>query len=86
MATKEGVFNHIIELAYVQTLWQLVNTLAVSKVYKSTHQAKENSVMTLVYINVIRLSLQLMLDHQDKQLLSLDFMDKMAAIQDRVNQ
>ena len=74
----------IIHLAYSQTLWQVIYTLAVSKIYKSTHQAKENSVMTLVYINVIRTTLNLIMDNSENQLLSLDFMNKLAAIKARI--
>lgn len=84
IATKEDVLNQIIHLAYTQTLWQFIYTLAVSKIYNSTHQAKENSVMTLVYINVIRTTLNLIMDNSEEQLLSLDFMNKMAAIKGRI--
>ena len=83
MATKMGVLNQIIELAYSQTIWQLINTLAVTKIFKSTYQAKENAVMTLVYINVIRITLSLLMENNPGQLLSLDFMNKMAAIKER---
>ena len=78
------MFDQIIQLAYSQTLWQVINTLAVSKVYKSTHQAKENSVMTLVYVNVIRTTLNLICDNSDDQLFSLEFMNKLAAIKARM--
>ena len=78
------MLNQIIQLAYSQTLWQVINTLAVSKVYNSTHQAKENSVMTLVYVNVIRTTLNLIMENSEDQLLSLDFMNKLAAIKARI--
>ena len=84
MATKSGILNHIIELAYIQALWQFISTLAVTKINNSTYQAKENAVMTLVYINVIRITLGLILEHNQGELLSLDFMNKMAEIKDRM--
>ena len=76
------VLDKIIQLAYLQTLWQFVGTLAVTKINRSTYQAKENAVMTLFYINVIRMTLQIIMKHNEEQLLSLGFMDEMAAIQD----
>ena len=85
MATKSGILNQIIELAYTQALWQFIGTLAVSKINKSTYQAKENAVMTLVYINVIRITFGLILEHNEGELLSLDFMNRMAAIKERVH-
>ena len=84
MATKLGILNPIIELAYIQALWQFISTLAVTKINNSTYQAKENAVMTLVYINVIRITLGLILEHNPGELLSLEFMNKMAKIKDRV--
>ena len=74
--------EQIIELAYSQALWQFIDTLAVTKIYKSTHQAKENAVMTLLYINVIRITLQLIMDTNDDQLLPLEFMNNMTEIKD----
>lgn len=76
------VLDKIIQLAYLQTLWQFVGTLAVTKINRSTYQAKENAVMTLFYINVIRMTLQIIMKHNEEQLLSLGFMDEMAAVQD----
>ena len=72
-------------MAYTQTLWQFAGTLAVTKINKSTHQAKENAVMTLVYINVIRITITLIMDYNDGKLLSLEFMNEMASIKERVN-
>ena len=83
MATKENVFGHIIQIAYTQTLWQFIGTLAVSNINKSTFQAKENAVMTLVYINIIRISLFIIMENNDNQLLSMEFMSEMASIKER---
>lgn len=79
-----AVLDKVIQLAALQTIWQFIGTLAVTKINKSTFQAKENSVMTLFYINVIRIALQMILKHNKDQLLPLDFMNKMASIQERI--
>ena len=84
MATKAGVLKHIIQLAYSQAIWQFVETLAVTRINKSTHQAKENAVMTLVYINAIRITILLIMDGQNEQLFSIGFMNKMAEIKARI--
>lgn len=84
MATKENVFGHIMQIAYTQTLWQFINTMAVSSINKSTFQAKENAVMTLVYINVIRITLFIIMENNENQLFSMEFMSEMAAIKERV--
>ena len=84
VATKAGVLKHIIQLAYSQAIWQFVETLAVTRINKSTHQAKENAVMTLVYINAIRITITLIMDGQNEQLFSIEFMNKMAEIKARV--
>ena len=76
IATKAGVLKQIIQLAYSQAIWQFVETLAVTKINKSTHQAKENAVMTLVYINAIRITIALIMDGQNEQLFPLNFMNK----------
>ena len=78
-ATKIKVFDKIIQLAYAQTIWQFAGTLAVTKINKSTHQAKENAVMTLFHINVIRMVIVILLKSND-ELFSLDFMTKMASV------
>ena len=75
--------DQIINLAHLQTIWQFIGTLAVTKINKSTYHAKENAVITLFYINVIRMSLQMILKNNEDQLLTLDFMNKMAAIKDK---
>ena len=56
----------------------------MSKIYKSTYQAKENAAMTLVYVNVIRITLLLIMDGNDNKVLSLEFLSKMASIKERV--
>lgn len=76
--------EQIIHLASVQTLWQFIGTLAVTKINNSTHHAKENAVMTLFYTNVIRIALLIIMKNNDEQLLPLEFMNKMAAVKDRV--
>ena len=78
------MLKHIIQLAYSQAIWQFIETLAVTKINKSTHQAKENAVMTLVYINAIRITIILIMDGQNEQLFSLNFMNKMAEIKARI--
>lgn len=76
--------DQIIQMAALQTLWQFIGTLAVTKINKSTYQAKENAVMTLFYINVIRISLLIIMKNNGDQLLPLEFLNKMASIKDRV--
>lgn len=78
------VMDRTIQLAFLQTIWQFTGTLAVTKINKSTFQAKENAVMTLFYINVIRITLLMIMKKNEDQLLPLAFMDKMAAIKERV--
>jgi len=84
IATEQGVLDHIIDLSCAQAIWQFAGTLAVSKIYKSTYQAKENAAMTLVYINVIRITLLVIMDDNDNKVFSLEFMNKMASIKERV--
>ena len=84
MATKENVLGHIIQIAYSQTLWQFISTMAVSSINKSTFQAKENAVMTLVYINIIRSTLFIIMENNEDQLFSMEFMSEMASIKERV--
>ena len=79
-----SVMDQIIQMAALQTLWQFIGTLAVTKINKSTYQAKENAVMTLFYINVIRISLLIIMKNNGDQLLPLEFLNKMASIKDRV--
>ena len=78
------VLDRIIQLAYLQTLWQFMGTLAVTKINRSTYQAKENAVMTLFYINVIRITLLVIMKNNPDQLLPLDFMDAMASVQEKI--
>ena len=70
----------ILNFAYTQTLWQFADTMSVSKLHHSSQQAKENAVMTLVYINTLRITLALMLLKNDGQLMTIEFVTEMAAI------
>ena len=79
MVTEFKAFDKIIELCYAQTIWQFTGTMAVTKINKSTHQAKENAVMTLFHINVIRTVILLLIKSND-ELFSLEFMTKMASV------
>ena len=80
MATKARVLDRIIDLAYTQALWQFIDTLAVSKVQDTSRQAKENAVMTLVYINTLRITLMLMMAINDGRLFSIEFVSELASI------
>ena len=58
--------------------------MAVSSINKSTFQAKENAVMTLVYINIIRTTLFIILENNVGQLFSMEFMSEMASIKEMI--
>ena len=78
---KQRVLDQFIELGAPQALWQFTNTLGVVVSSKSTREAKENAVVTLIYINVTRLVLAQMLSPNKGKLLSTDFLEKLAAVQ-----
>ena len=80
MATEAKVLEKIVDLAFTQTLWQFIDTLAVSKVRQTSKQAKENAVMTLVYINTLRMTLMLMMAINDGRLFSIEFVSELASI------
>lgn len=79
-----AVCDGILQLAGLQTVWQFIGTLAVTKINKSTYQAKENAVMALFYTNVIRMVLAIIIKNNGEQLLPLDFMHKLASIKERI--
>ena len=70
-----------IQLGASQALWQFVNTLAVIPNTKSSTEAKENAVVTLIYINVTRMVLAQMLDPTKSSILPMEFLDKLSKIQ-----
>ena len=75
-----NLFNDYLELAYQQAYWQFCNALELLEVQKSSQQAKENSVLSLIYINFTRMVLSQMLNGPGDNILSKDFLNKMAKI------
>ena len=78
---KQGVLNDFIQLAATQALWQFVNTLGVVVTSKSTREAKENAVVTLIYINVTRMVLAQLLSSSSSNILSSKFLEKLSKVQ-----
>ena len=74
------LLDPIIQMACSQTLWQFIGTIEVTRINRSTFQAKENAVMTLFYVNTLRTMLLLIMEKSDNQLVSLEFMSNMATI------
>ena len=70
-----------IHLGASQALWQFVNTLAVIPNSRSSTEAKENAVVTLIYINVTRMILVQMLDPTKTSILPMEFLDKLSKVQ-----
>ena len=79
---KEQVFTELLQLAAQQALWQFTNNLPKIHINDSTQSAKENAVFSLIYINLVRLTLGQMIQGTDKPLLSLEFLTKLAKIED----
>ena len=79
---KNQVFNEMLQLAAQQALWQFANALPLINIDDSTQSAKENSVFSLIYINLVRIVLGQMVQGTDKPLLSLEFLTKLAKIED----
>ena len=63
-------------------MWQFTNVLPLLEVTDSTQSAKENSVFSLIYINLARIVLGQMLPEDGSPILSLEFLTKMAKIDD----
>ena len=75
-------FTHFLQMAAQQSIWQFTNVLPLLDVSDSTQSAKENSVFSLIYINLARIVLGQMLPEDGSPILSLDFLTKMAKIDD----
>ena len=78
---KQKVFDPFIQLGSIQALWQFTNTLGVVVTSKSTREAKENAVVTLIYINVTRMVLAQMLGPNKDKILSSNFLEKLSKVQ-----
>ena len=78
---KLRLFDDFIELGASQALWQFSNTLAVIPNNGSSRAAKENAVVSLIYINVTRMILAQMLGPNSKEILPEEFLNKLAKIQ-----
>ena len=78
---NQRVFNELLQLAAQQALWQFANSLPLINVNESTQSAKENSVFSLIYINLARITLGQMITDTDKPLLSLNFLTKLSKIE-----
>ena len=79
--SKQRVFDPFIELGSIQAMWQFTNTLGVVVTSKSTREAKENAVVTLLYINVTRMVLAQMLGPSKDKILSASFLEKLSRVQ-----
>lgn len=80
--SKQRVFNHLLQIAAQQALWQFANCLPMIDVNESTQAAKENAVFSLIYINLARLVLGQMIKDTRTPILSLEFLTKLAKIDD----
>lgn len=80
--SKQQVFTHLLQLGAQQALWQFGNCLPMINVDESTQAAKENAVFSLIYINFIRLVLGQMIKDTRTPILSLEFLTKLAKIDD----
>ena len=78
---KQNVLDDFIQLGASQALWQFANTLGVVISSKSTREAKENAVVTLIYINVTRMALAQLLSSNTKTILSQSFLEKLSKVQ-----
>ena len=61
-------------------MWQYIDTLSVSRVQLSSQQAKNNAAMTLVSINTLRITMLMLLEKVDGQLLPLEFVNELSTI------
>ena len=78
---KQLVFMDFIQLGASQALWQFVNTISVIPNEKSTTEAKETAVVTLIFINVTRMVLAQMMDPKKSSILSVEFLGKLSKVQ-----
>ena len=80
---EQNIFNDYLELAYQQAFWQFANSLLMSDVEASSQCAKENAVLSLIYINLTRMVLSQMIHVTGdtiKPVLPLEFLNKLAKI------
>ena len=81
IVVEKNLFQDFLELAYQQSFWQFVDTLIMSNVDASTQCAKENAVLSLVYINLTRMVLSQMTKMTTGNILPLAFLNKLAKVQ-----
>ena len=80
---EKNLFNDFLEMAYQQAFWQFANSLAMTDVAASTQCAKENAVLSLIYINMTRMVLSQMVHATGEEIspvLPLEFLNKLAKI------
>ena len=83
MVVEENIFNEYLEMAYQQAFWQFCISLGQSDVKASTQCAKENAVLSLIYINFTRMVLSQMVKATETEILPvlpLEFLNKLAKI------
>jgi len=80
VVVEKNLFEDFLELAYQQAFWQFCDTLTMSNVDASTQCAKENAVLSLVYINLTRMVLSQMIKGTDKNILPMAFLNKLAKV------
>ena len=80
IVVEKNLFEDFLELAYQQAFWQFVDALTMMKVDDSTQCAKENAVLSLVYINMTRMVLSQMITKTTTNILPLAFLNKLAKI------
>ena len=80
VVAESNLFEDFLEMSYQQAFWQFCDTLTMANVKASTQSAKENAVLSLVYINMTRMVLSQMLKNAKGSLLPLSFLNKLAKI------
>ena len=78
---EKKLFDGYLELAYQQSFWQFVNCMAMEDVTATSQAAKENAVLSLIYINMARMVLGSMLVFTADGIMPKSFMDKLAKVQ-----
>ena len=79
---KLRVFDEFFQLGFQQALLQFANCLPFMSVDDSSQSAKENAVFNLLYINMLRMVFAQMIESTDQPILSLEFFNKLAKIED----
>ena len=79
---EKKLFDGFLELAYQQSFWQFVNCLAMEDVTATSQAAKENAVLSLIYINLARMVLGSMLGpvFTADGIIPKTFMDKLSKV------